>query len=102
MFCYHEPVKQMITRLDDELHARLKAQAAAEDRSMNDLVVEALASRLDVATTRRSVRERARTTGRLVVPETTGEAPDRDEVIAATRGLGNAVSTALAQERSAL
>jgi hypothetical protein len=95
-------MKQMITRLDDDLHARLKAQAAAEDRSMNDLVVEALASRLDVATTRRSVRERARAMGRLVVPETTDETPDRDEVIASTRGLGDAISTALAEERSAL
>jgi plasmid stability protein len=95
-------MKQMITRLDDDLHARLKAQAAVEERSMNDLVVEALIGKLDAATTRRAVRERARSTGRLVVPEPADEASDRDEVIASTRGLGDAVSTALAEERSTL
>lgn len=94
-------VKQMITRLDDELHARLKAQAAVEERSVNDLVIAALTAALDGNSTRRAVRERARTTGRLVVPEPVHEARELDDVISATRGLGNAVSTALAAERAA-
>ena len=94
-------MRQMITRVDDELHARLKAQAAAENRSLNDLIVEALTAALDERAGRRAVRERARASGRLVVPEPTGEVPSRDEVIAATRGLGTAVSSALDEERSA-
>lgn len=35
-------MRQLITRLDDDLHARLKARAQAEGRSVNALVVEAL------------------------------------------------------------
>lgn len=31
-------VCKLITRVDDELHARLKAKAEAEGRSMNDLI----------------------------------------------------------------
>jgi antitoxin FitA len=91
----------MIARLDDDLHARLKARAAAEGRSVNELVIQALAAALDGGTSRRAVRERARATGRLVVPEPSGPTPPRDEVIAGTRGLGAAVSEALAAERAA-
>jgi len=40
--CYHEPFRQLISRIDDALHARLKARAAADGRSMNGVVVEAL------------------------------------------------------------
>jgi plasmid stability protein len=92
----------MITRLDDELHAKLKAHAAAEDRSVNDLVIDALTVALDEKAGRRAIRERARSSGRLVVPEPDGaEDPDLDEVIASTRGLGSAASAALDAERSA-
>lgn len=88
----------MITRLDDELHSRLKAQAAVEGRSLNELVVWALTTVLDSSTSRRAVRERARSTGRLVVPEAPLVRPRHVE--AETRGFGDAVSTALDEERS--
>jgi plasmid stability protein len=92
----------MITRLDDELHAKLKAHAAAEDRSVNDLVIDVLTEALDGKAGRRAIRERAKASGRLVVPEPDAdEAPDLDEVIESTRGLGSAASEALDAERSA-
>ena len=50
----------MITRLDDELHARLKAQAAAEDRSVNDLVIGVPAAALDRSSTTSAGRLEAR------------------------------------------
>ena len=91
----------MIARLDDELHSRLKARAAAADRSVNDLVIAALTAVLDGTSTRAAIRDRARATGRLVVPEPPATTPKSGEVEAATRGFGDAVSTALEQERSA-
>ncbi len=35
-------VRQLIARIDDELHARLKERAGAEHRSLNSLVRELL------------------------------------------------------------
>jgi antitoxin FitA len=93
-------MKQMITRLDDELHARIKAQADAEGRSVNELVVQVLSRALGNAGSRDGVRERARATGRLVVPAPPAETADLDEVIESTRGLGTAVGAALEEERS--
>lgn len=91
----------MITRLDDELHARLKEQANAEGRSLNELVIQVLSLALDDASSRRAVRERARASGRLVVPEPPAETPHTHDVVTTTRGFGDAVSTALNEERSA-
>ncbi len=91
----------MITRLDDELHARLKARAAAEDRSVNDLVIAALTASLDEPPTRRAIRDRAWASGRLVVPDPPARTPDPAEVEQSTRGFGDAVSAALDEERSA-
>jgi len=93
-------MRQMITRLDDELHARLKAQADAEGRSMNELVVQVLSWALGDASSREGVRERARVSGRLVLPAPPAGVVGRDEAVESTRGLGNAVSAALEEERS--
>jgi plasmid stability protein len=93
-------MRQMITRVDEELHARLKERAAAEGRSINELVVQALTAALDDAGGKRAVRERARATGRLVVPEPPAETPHDQKVVAAGRELGDAVSAALGEERS--
>jgi len=45
-------VKQLIARIDDDLHARIEAQAADEGRTVNEVVVGALEratlDRLDV------------------------------------------------------
>jgi plasmid stability protein len=93
--------KQMITRLDDELHARLKQRAAAEGRSVNGLVIEALILVLDGSTARRTVRERARAMGLLVVPDPPAEIPNRRDVEAISREFGTSVSEALEADRSA-
>ncbi len=92
-------MKQMISRLDDELHARLKKRAAAQGRSLNDLVVTTLASVVNQPLTRETVRERARTMGMLVVPTAPERLPTPAEVAAATRGSGQAVSDALEADR---
>jgi len=93
-------MKQMIARVDDELHARLKARAAAEGRSLNDLVTATLAAAVEQGTTRKTVRTRARFAGQLVVPDRPARVPSRKAALAATSGLGHAASDALAAERT--
>ncbi|MGH3322070.1 MAG: FitA-like ribbon-helix-helix domain-containing protein [Streptosporangiaceae bacterium] len=94
-------MRQLIARIDDDVHARLKARAAAEGRSLNALVVAALTAAAGEANSPRAVRARARSTGRLVLPPSPERPPSRDEAIAATRGAGRATSEALAAERAA-
>lgn len=93
-------MKEMIIRLDDELHARLKEQILAEGRSVNEFVIEALIGALDGPTARQTVRERARATGQLVLPDPPAETPSWREVEIISRELGTAVSEALDVERS--
>jgi predicted transcriptional regulator len=90
----------MIVRVDDELHAALKALAAAEGRTLNDLMESTLAAAVERGTTRESLRGRARSAGHLVVPAATGRAPSRSSAIASTAGLGSAASDALAADRA--
>ncbi len=40
-------MKQMLVRMPDDLHARLRARAAAEGRSATSLAVEAIGRQLD-------------------------------------------------------
>jgi plasmid stability protein len=98
--CYHEHVRQLITRLDDDLHARLKARAAAEGRSVNALVVEILAAEVTPSNRRERLRRRAKAAGWLVVPPRPDRAPSWEAVEEATRGAGTAVSEALEAERA--
>jgi plasmid stability protein len=90
----------MIARVDDELHARLKARAAAEGRSLNDLVTAVLTAAVEQSTTRQMVRARARVAGKLVVPDRPQHIPTHEETLAETRGLGQAASEALLAERA--
>jgi len=90
----------MIVRVDDDLHARLKARAAAEGRSLNDLMSATLATAVELGTTRKTVRARARLAGLLVVPEKPARPPSRKTALVATSGLGQAASEALAAERA--
>lgn len=95
-------MRQLITRLDDDLHTRLKAMAQAEGRSVNALVVEALEQVAGLPIdARAALRLRAREAGLLVVPPEPGQAMPRDRVIASTRGSGTSVGEALAAERDA-
>jgi plasmid stability protein len=92
---------QMITRLDDELHARIKERAAIEGRSVNEFVVRALTQVLDSTSARRAFRERLRAMGRLVEPEPPARTPTWEEIDALTKDAGTSVSEELEAQRSA-
>jgi plasmid stability protein len=85
----------LITRIDDELHARLKARAEAEGRSMNDLVTEALRGVVAKTETRAEWKRRLIAEGKVITFEPEGEAPGHDELEELSRGWGTAVSEAL-------
>lgn len=84
---------QILARIDDGLHVRLKERAASEGRSLNELVTRALERELarpeDAAGAR--VAERLRRAGKLAVPRVPETAPTHDEVIGMLRGAGDAV-----------
>lgn len=92
---YHRAMKQMITRVDDELHARLRMRAAQEGRSLNDLVTEVLVQALERRAGGDRVRERARLAGLLYDPPPPDTQPALTDVVAATHGAGRAFSDAL-------
>jgi plasmid stability protein len=91
-------MRQLIARIDDELHRRLKQQAAAEGRSLNALVEEFLQAGIAARDERELVRRRADMLG-LGVTSRRRRAPSRDAAIASTRGLGRVASRALDAER---
>jgi len=93
-------MKQLLTRIDDRLHARLKARAQAEGRSMNALVTEALEGAAPERSARDQLRERLRAAGMLFEPPPpSGKVLSLDEAIALTRGAGRAGSEALEADR---
>ncbi|MDQ6928871.1 MAG: toxin-antitoxin system HicB family antitoxin [Actinomycetota bacterium] len=94
-------MRQVIARIDDELHARLKAKAAADGRSLNDILTEALTAAIDGENERAKVWARLAARGARVVPPKPSRVPTPAVLERITRGAGNAASTALADERSA-
>lgn len=92
-------MRQLITRVDDELHAKLKARADAEGRSVNSLVVDALAAAVEQAGSVSLVRLRAG--ARVFQPPRPARVPSREEAERAGAGAGTAVSEALTADRSA-
>jgi plasmid stability protein len=99
--CYHPPMRQLIARIDDELHENLKRRAADQGRSVNALVTEILRAAISPPDARTRVRDRLERHGLRIVPRTPGRVPSRDAAIASTRGAGRAASAALADERAA-
>lgn len=98
--CYHILVKQLISRIDDDLHRRLKERAAQEGRSVNDLVAETLAAA--VMDGRESFGRRLKLSGlRVLPPAPMQPPPSLDDVLDANRGSGTVVSDALQAERNA-
>lgn len=95
-------MRQLITRIDDDLHARLKARAAADGRSVNSLVEEVLKREVPTLSRREQLRQRMRELGVLAeVPEPTGPVMSRDEVIESLRGdAGKAFLDALEDDRA--
>ena len=93
-------MKQLISRIDDTLHARLKALAAAEGRSINALVVDALEAAAAASNGRADVRARIRAAGLLVVPPKPAGTGHRERALEITRGAGTVASEALAADRA--
>lgn len=94
-------MRQLIARVDEELHGRLKARAKAEGRSLNALVTELLRAGIAKNAIEARARARLQASGLRVVPVVEGSAPSRDAAIRATRGAGRAASKALGDERGA-
>lgn len=89
----------MITRLDDELHAQLKAKAQAEGRSVNELVTEVLKAAVSEPESPQEWRRRLVAEGKLITFTPEGEAPGHGELERLSVGWGTAVSEALDQSR---
>lgn len=93
-------MRQLITRIDDSLHARLKARARDEGRSVNTLVAGILEEAVPEESPRERLRRRLRAEGRLVEVEVPPNAPSLDEVREMLRGdAGRAVLEALEEDR---
>lgn len=84
-----------------QLLSRLKKRAATQGRSLNDLVVSALSAEIHQSFTPDMVRERARATGKLYLPDAPQQLPTPTELASATRGTGRAISDALEADRDA-
>ncbi len=93
------PVRQLITRIDEDLHRRLKRRAAAQGRSVNAMVSDLLRGAVDEQDQRQLVRARLRALGRLAYVPRPRKLLSHDAVIATTRGLGKAAGQALADDR---
>lgn len=93
-------MRQMITRLDDDLHEALKRKAKAEGRSLNAFVVETLEGTVEREIPGEEALARLRAAGWLSdAPPPDGPIPTWEEVREITRGSGSAVSDALDEMR---
>jgi plasmid stability protein len=101
-------MRQLIARIDDDLHRRLKERAAREGRSLNDLVTEALAAAADDESA--AFRRRLDRSGLRVLPPgppvpgprvDPDQGDDPDDLDDADLGSGDAVLEALLAERDA-
>ena len=84
-------MKQLITRVDDELHARLKARAEAEGRSMNDLVTEALREVVQKDESRAEWKRRLIAEGKAAYVEPPARVASLDEIEEFSSGWGATV-----------
>lgn len=88
--CYHPGMRQLIARIDDDLHARLKARAKAEHRSLNALVTEALEAAVAHPVDKAAVLRRRIASAGLAARTSppSGPALDPDKLRGLTRGKG--------------
>jgi plasmid stability protein len=93
--CYHQRMKSVITRMDDDLHRALGARAKSEGRSVNSLINELLAQAVSTDDHRRALEARIRAAGLEVVVLPVGPPPTHAEVWAMTRGAGTIASEAI-------
>jgi len=92
-------MRQLITRLDDELHRELKRRAIAEGRSVNALVTELIRRGIAGNDKKELLRARLRALGRSSNIPRPKKAASLADVLKLTRGTGTTVSEALAAER---
>lgn len=99
-------VKQIIVRVDDDLHAQLKERAAAEHRSLNTLTVEALQRYLEeLADPRVRLYRRAQRLGIKTIDAPPGTPPfdpeefRREMAEPMPPGLGAFVDSVFAEDR---
>ncbi len=94
-------MRQLIARVHDSLHARLKERARHEGRSMNALVTEILERALPDESPRERLRRRLEGAGLLAEIEPSRDVPSLEEVRSMLRGdAGRAVLEALAEDRA--
>lgn len=76
-------MRQVITRMDERLHRRLKERAAVEGRSMNAVVTELLEKGLSADDERARFRARVKAMGLLYEPPAPrGPVPSHEELLA--------------------
>ncbi len=92
-------MRQLITRLDEQLLAKLKKRAAAEGRSVNALVNDILASQVAGRSPKAELRLRGGE--HIVRPPRPTRIPSRESLRRASRRWGALVSEALMEERAA-
>lgn len=98
-------MRQMIVRLDDDLHARLKQRAAEEHSSVNAVAVEAFEAFVArTETPRQRLARKAKRLGIRVVEPRPGTPPfdlERHNALRAELppGLGEIVDMSLAEDR---
>lgn len=93
-------MRQMITRLDDDLHEALKLKAKTEGKSLNAFVLETLSRTISPEDAQAAFVEQLRARGLLLEREPTGgEVPTLDELRKLDPGAGAAVLDALLAER---
>jgi plasmid stability protein len=93
-------VRQLITRIDDDLHQRLKDRAQEEGTSVNALVTRILDEHIVPETAKERIIRRAGERGVLVrYPKPSSPAPTAAEIEQLTAGWGRAVSEQLHHDR---
>lgn len=98
--CYHPVVKQLITRVPDDVLVTVKRKAKAEGVSMNTYVNRLLARAAEADEAGAELDRRLAAAGiRVVYPATDRVPPSLDEVWAMTRGSGTAALDELLAQR---
>ena len=110
-------VKQLLLRVPEDLHRRIRARAAREGRSMNAVAGAILDASADAdlgplthppthppnptLTPQERLRERARALGMLseAPPARPVSKAERDRIIASTRGIGKVLDRIIAEDR---
>jgi hypothetical protein len=98
-------MKQLLLRVPEDLHRRIRARAAREGRSMNAVAGAMLDAATDAdlsapPTPQERLRARARALGMLSeVPARPVSKAERDRVIASTRGIGKILDRIIAEDR---